>query len=103
MQRREIGHLSGGYLLKKDSAIGQVTRRPVQLGQALLSNYLKPPTIIRRGQNITLLARLNSFEVRSSGEALMDGAVGQRIKVLNRRSKRVVEGVVSPDSTVFVN
>ena len=102
MQRREISRLGGGYILDKTKATGLVTQRPLQLGQALLSNYLKAPTVIKRGQKITLLAKLDNFEVRSTGEALMDGAVGERIKAKNRRSRRVVEGIVTGDATIYV-
>ncbi len=102
MQRREVSRLGGGYLLQEEKAIGFVTRRPLQMGQALLSTYLKAPTVIKRGQKITLLAKLDNFEVRSTGEALTDGAVGDRIKARNRHSKRVVEGIVTRDATIYV-
>lgn len=103
MQRMDISQAAGGYLSQANLAIGQVTTRPVQFGRPLLSNLLKAPTIIRRGQTITMLAQQSSFEVRSMGESLMDGAVGERIKVRNRRSKRVVEGVIAKDGIVYVN
>ena len=102
MQRREVSRLGGGYILQEDKAIGFVTRRPLQMGQPLLSTYLKAPTVIKRGQKITLLAKLDNFEVRSTGEALMDGAVGDRIKARNRHSKRVVEGIVTRNATIYV-
>jgi flagellar basal body P-ring formation protein FlgA len=103
MQRMDISHLAGGYLTQANIAIGQISTRPIQLGRPLLSNLLKAPTIIRRGQTITMLAKQSSFEVRSMGESLMDGAVGERIKVRNRRSKRIVEGVVAKNGVVFIN
>ncbi len=103
MKRTDISQLSGGYIISKDAALGLLTTRPMQMGQPLMLNMLKAATIIRRGQSITMLARQNSFEVRSTGESLMDGAVGDRIKVRNRRSKRIVEGVIAKNGTVFVN
>lgn len=103
MQRMDISQLAGGYLSQASIAIGQITTRPVQLGRPLLTSFLKAPTIIRRGQMITMLARQSSFEVRSMGESLMDGAAGERIKVRNRRSRRIVEGVIAENGTVFVN
>ena len=103
MQRRDVNRLTGAYLTQANIAVGKILTRPIQLGRPLLSNLLKAPTIIRRGQTITMLARQSSFEVRSMGESLMDGAVGERIKVRNRRSKRVVEGVIAKNGIVFVN
>lgn len=103
MQRREISHLAGGYLTGMDEAAGKMTSRPVQAGQALLSTFLRAPTIVHRGQTITLLARLNNFEVRSNGKALMDGAVGDRIRVRNTRSQRIVEGTIHDKALVYVD
>ena len=103
MQHMDISQLSGGYLAEANAAIGQVTTRPVQLGRPLLSNMLKAPTVIRRGQAITVLARKASFEVSSMGESLMDGAVGERIKVRVRRSRRIIEGIIAKNGVVFVD
>ena len=103
MQRSDISRLAGGYLGEADAAVGQLSTRPLQLGQPLLSNFLRAPTIIRRGQTITVLARQNNFEVRSVAESLMDGAVGERVKVRNRLSRRVVEGIVASNGMVHVN
>ena len=103
MQRMDISQLAGGYLNSAATAVGQLTTRPVQVGRPLLANQLKPPKIIRRGQTITVLARQSGFEVRSSGQSLMDGAVGERIRVKNSRSSRIVEGVIAANGTVFVD
>ena len=103
MQRMDISQMAGGYLETPAAAIGQLTTRPVQVGRPLLSNFLKPPKIIRRGQTITVLARQSGFEVRSIGQSLMDGAVGERIRVKNSRSSRIVEGVIAANGTVFID
>ncbi len=99
----DIARLGGGYLSEAKVAVGQKITRPVQLGSPILSNFLRAPTVIRRGQSITMLAKQSAFEVRSMGISMMDGAVGDRIKVRNRRSKRIIEGVVAKNGLVFVN
>ena len=98
----DISQISGGFLSGTDAAIGKVTTRPIQTGRPLLSRLLRARTVIQRGQTITMLARQAGFEVRSMGESLMDGAIGQRIKVRNRRSKRIVEGIVNEDGVVYI-
>ena len=73
------------------------------MGGPVLSNMLKQPIILRRGESVSLLARSPTFEVRMEGKALMDGAVGDRVKVRNLRSKRIVEGRITETGTVLVN
>ena len=103
LKRSEMSQLSGGYVTNLDAAIGQISVRPMRMGQALLTHMIKPAVIIRRGQTIRLLARNKGFEVSSSGESLMDGAIGERIRVRNRRSRRIVEGVIAKNGDVYVN
>ena len=103
MQRMDVSQITGGYLADPNNAVGQLLTRPLQLGRPIMTSLLKAPLVVRRGQTITMLAKQSSFEVRSMGESLMDGAVGERIKVRNRRSKRIVEGVVAKNGLVFIN
>ena len=103
LRRSEISQLSGGYVTNIDAAIGQVSTRPMRMGQPVLTHMLKPAVIVRRGQSIRLLARNKGFEVSSSGESLMDGAIGERIRVRNHRSRRIVEGIIAKNGVVYVN
>ncbi|GAB4365224.1 MAG: hypothetical protein Kow0060_22580 [Methylohalobius crimeensis] len=47
-------------------------------------------------------ARGGGLDVRMGGHALMDGGLGERIRVRNDRSQRVVEGVVRGPNEVRV-
>ena len=103
LQRQDINRFSGAYLSVPEALIGKQLKRPVQLGKPILTHMLKNPRLIQRGQLVTLLARNSSVEVRMEGKALMDGAAGERIRVTNLRSNRVLEGVLIEDGTVLVN
>ena len=59
--------------------------------------------LVRRGQIVTLVAGGGPVEIRTTGKALADGAAGERVRVRNERSNRIVEGVVAEDGTVRVN
>jgi len=51
---------------------------------------------------VTLRAQTNALQIRVAGKALMDGALGQRIRVQNTASGRVVEGLVRSAELVEV-
>lgn len=101
-ERFDIKRFSGAYLTDQDKIIGKQLIRPVQLGNPLLPNMLKEPILVRRGEIVTLLAKTRTYEVRMQGKAMMDGAYGDRIRVRNLRSKRIIEGKLAKDGTVFV-
>lgn len=100
--RHDLSDLSYGYLLSKSSGIGKKVKRRVLAGSVLTPNMLKKPQLIARGQKVAILAKSGQMEVRMMGKALDNGAMGDRIKVLNLKSRRKLEGVVISSATVKV-
>lgn len=102
IDERNIGALSGGYLLDPSRALGMELRRNLPVGTVLTANAVTAARIIQRGQSVTLIAEGASVTVRMNGEALEDGTAGTRIRVRNLSSKRVVEGVVDGPGIVRI-
>jgi len=103
LERHDVGSLSTGYLADLDEARDMVLRRALQAGTVLTPQMVEPPRLVRRGQRVTLLAEGASVAVRVEGEALGDGARGERVKVRNLSSKNVVEGLVLSHGVVGVS
>lgn len=99
---REVGSTGHGYIKDIDQAIGQMLRQPLQDGLLLTPNMLQRPKLVRRGEEVVILSRGGAFEVRMRGSALSDGAEGERIRVKNLNSSRIVEGTVSADGNVVI-
>ena len=102
LERQETSQLATGYIDDLASVIGLQARRKLTPGQVVNSSHLAPQQLIRRGQQVTLFSDRAGVSVRMTGEALEDGAAGQRIRVRNRSSKRIVEGYVEPSGAVRV-
>jgi flagella basal body P-ring formation protein FlgA len=102
LQERDVGALTYGYMAQPEDVAGKLLRRPLAAGAAVTPDALANPASIRRGQQVTLLSRSGSFEVRADGKALADGASGERIRAENLDSHRIVEGVVRDGGTVEV-
>jgi flagella basal body P-ring formation protein FlgA len=77
-------------------------RQPVAEGAVILPGQLVQPRAVRRGQRVVIEAVRGAMQVNGSGEALADGMPGERIKVRNVGSGRVVEATVRPDGRVRV-
>lgn len=100
---RDLGQLPFGYLQDPAEATGKQLLRPLSAGTALTPAMLEAPRLVRRGQQVTLLAIAGSVEVRMTGTALGDAAAGERVRVRNVNSKRIIEGVVTPSGQVQVD
>ncbi len=94
--RKDVSTTPGSAIQDPDRAIGKRLRRPVSAGAVLTENLLEEVPLIRRGQRVELVAGSGMLSVRMTGRALSDGAAGQRIRVRNVKSRKVVEGVVDP-------
>jgi flagellar basal body P-ring formation protein FlgA len=68
----------------------------------LTPNDAQPQRLVRRGETVTVVSRSGGIEVRAGGTALTDGARGERIRVRNDSSRRIVEGVVTAAGRIEV-
>jgi len=102
IERTEMSRLSRGYFSDFKSVVGLQTRRALTPGQVVLPGHLTQPRLVERGQLVTLYATRPGLTVRMKGIALEDGQEGERIRVRNRSSKRIVEGIVDPTGGVHI-
>lgn len=94
LQRRDVSRLAGGYATDVSSVAGQRLKQSLRGGAVVTPAKLATKTLVRRGQSVTLSAEHDAIQIRVAGKALMDGALGQRIRVENVGSGRIVEGLV---------
>lgn len=101
-ETRRVSGLPAAYV-SDPAALGRHTLRyPLSAGAVLAPEALVPDLLVHQGEQVTLAANAAGIEVRASGTALQDGREGARIRVQNRASLRVVEGVVDADRVIHV-
>ncbi len=92
-----------GYLTQAEQALGKRTTRPVRPGAPIAEGILEEIPLVTRGQKVWLVAESPYLQVRMIGTALQDGAVGDRVRVENSSSQRVVEGTVAEDGIIHIS
>jgi flagella basal body P-ring formation protein FlgA len=102
VESREVGSLGSGYFEDPAAVLGKVLTRPGSPGQVLVPTQLTGALAVKRGQQVTLLANSGGILVRMEGTAMADGSIGDRLKVKNNSSARVVEGTVLADGSVEI-
>jgi flagella basal body P-ring formation protein FlgA len=85
----------------------RLAKRNLPLGEVLDRKDFRRETLVRRGQPVTLVARIGSVRVTCTGRALGDGALGDRVGVegldeKGRRNGNRVFGIVKGTGTVEV-
>lgn len=100
LQTRDSSSLNRAYLSDPDDAIGKVLKRNLARNALLTNAVLAEPHIINKGQQVDLQAGGPGLQVRVAAIALSGGAVGEKIRVKNLSSSKIVEGTILASGTV---
>lgn len=100
--RKNIYQLRPGYAIEKSEVIGKLVTRTHHQGDLLYSSRLIWPHVIKKGDAVSVVARIGGLSVITPGIALADGRKGEQIDVENRRSSRVIRAKVTGPNTVNV-
>ena len=100
--QRDAARIAGAVLADPNAAIGRIARRPLQAGALLSNNDLVVQRLIKRGDNVALVSRRGSVEVRIAGRAMGDAGENERVSVENLSSRRIVQGTVDAAGDVIV-
>jgi flagellar basal body P-ring formation protein FlgA len=101
-QIRRLPGSAANFITDIASLRGHRLKRALPAGAPLTIDALAPDVLVKRGQQVTLLASIGAIEIRAQGQALNDAGVYDRVRVQNVTSLKVVEGVVESANTVRV-
>ncbi|PUA26398.1 MAG: flagella basal body P-ring formation protein FlgA [Cellvibrio sp. 79] len=89
-----ISNIRQSFAADKEAVIGREAKRNIGKGEPFRTATLDAPTTVKRGEVVKLESLVGSIKVSSSGVAMADGRLGQKIRVRNDSSERIVTGVV---------
>lgn len=85
-----------------DDVIGMIAKRSIRQGSVIQANLLQAPKLIKRGDDVVIMAQTQGIMIKMRGIAMQDGELGQQISVKNSQSERIVKGKVSNAGLVSV-
>ena len=100
---RRYSQLNYGYYGSAKLLANMEAKRNIRAGQVLTPNVLRAQKMVLRGEHITIVAQNGGLNLRVKGKALMDGQMGQTIKVKNLNSKKLIYARVISAGMVKVN
>ncbi|MEZ5989378.1 MAG: flagellar basal body P-ring formation chaperone FlgA [Planctomycetota bacterium] len=91
-------------LTRLEQCRGRVAARNLTPGTVLFESDLTKPSIIAKGETVTVIAQVGRIRITTQGQAQQAGGLGDRIPVVVEREKRKlsVEGRVVGTGTVVV-
>lgn len=89
-----ISQVRQGQLTDTESIIGKEVQRPVTQGETFRSAGLAAPMVVKRGDIVSIEIQAGAISVSSQGTAMSQGRIGDRIRVRNSSSDRIVTAQV---------
>jgi flagella basal body P-ring formation protein FlgA len=102
VQTRTLSSAGDDYLTDIAELEGRTLKRPLGAGAAVTVEAMVADALVKRGQQVTLLAAAGGMEVRARGVAMSDAPVAGRVKAQNLSSGRIVEGVVETADVIRI-
>jgi flagella basal body P-ring formation protein FlgA len=102
VQTRMVSGSGDSYLTEVAELSGRTLKRPLGAGAALTADAMTADSLVKRGQQVTLLASAGGMEVRAAGVAMSDAPASGRVKAQNLSSGRIVEGVVETADVIRI-
>jgi flagella basal body P-ring formation protein FlgA len=83
--------LRGQYFSDIDAVIGTRTKRRIAKGSPILGNQL---CFVCKGDAVSIYAKTEHLQIKTLGEAMRDGNIGESIRVKNINSNKQLEATV---------
>ena len=99
----DITNLNQGFYSDPMLVLGQIMRFPVKAGNVLTPQSITKNKLVKRGERVNISVEDPEILVLMQGESLDDGTFGDKIKVRNLSSKRIVEATIVAPGKVQIH
>lgn len=100
---QDLSTIKYGYFTDTEYLIGKQLKRRLPQNKIIKANYVKAPTLVKRGELVTIIAKNTGYSVKMTGTAMGTGGHGDRIRVKNSSSNRIIEGTIKAVGIVSIN
>ena len=94
-ERNTLAAVGAPPLTQAADVVGLSARRTIAPGTLLSASLIELPVLVRRGDRLGVSARAGGITVQISGEALGTARLGERVRVRNLQSGRVIDAVMT--------
>lgn len=102
LAERDVTSLKHGYFAVFEDLADLQVKRPIGAGDIVSHSHVKPIPLVHRGDEVVMTIVSRHMQLATFGLALQDGGAGERIRVKNVESGKIVQGHVVEDGSVRI-
>ena len=103
LQKRDMSNLSSNIITNSEDVLGKRAKRAINAKTVLRADLVEFPSLVRRGDIVSIIAESDSLRITALGEVKEKGRKGQRVRVVNLDSKKGIYARVIDSNTVVVD
>ena len=103
LQKRDMSNLSSNIITNSEDVLGKRAKRAINAKTVLRADLVEFPSLVRRGDIVSIIAESDSLRITVLGEVKEKGRKGQRVRVVNLDSKKGIYARVIDSNTVVVD
>jgi flagella basal body P-ring formation protein FlgA len=101
--RMNLAKAPKNAILSKERVMGRRAKRSIGANRILCRNQVEVLPVVKRGDLVQVVARSTALNISTKGMARESGGPGERIRVQNMSSKRIIYAQILDAQTVQVD
>jgi flagella basal body P-ring formation protein FlgA len=102
VDRRDLSQLPRDLVSEPTEAVGKIARTALLPYAPIRNDQLSVPPTVHRGDAVLLVAERGALRITAPGEVKEDAGRGERVRIVNRASRKELIGRVRDAGTVVV-
>jgi flagella basal body P-ring formation protein FlgA len=102
VKKMDLARVPSKAVVDIEQVVGSRANRRIAANCILRRDHVEIPPSVKRGDLVSVVAESARLKISIKGIAKEDGRIGDRIKVVNLRSKKGIYALVADDHTVRV-
>ena len=90
------------YSLRYKILIGRKVKQNLRKGQYVQPRHLFRKYSVNEGDPVVIFSKLKNTEVSTGGIAIKSGNIGDILEVKNRRSGKIIKGILKKNKKIYV-
>ena len=103
LQKMDLADLPSNIITDIEEALGKRTKRSLDAEMVLRTDLIEFPPLVRRGDVVTIIAESDGLRITTRGKIKERGCRGEKIKVVNLNSNKVIYARILDSNTVKVD
>lgn len=103
VKSRSVSRLDPRAVTDINAVLGKSLKRTIGKNTTIKRDYLKKGPSVKRGDEITIVARSNGLRVTARGRARENADIGEMIELDNLASGKIIMGRLIDSATVLVS